>query len=856
MNSAHPAKRGTIVTQEILFRGTVQGVGFRPTVAGLARSLGMVGQVRNMGGSVELIVTDTEARIEAFVRAIEKNKPVIADIAHIESRVIDTVLFRGFSIAPSGGAENEAAVLPADIAVCGDCLREFYDEQNPRFKHPFISCAVCGPRFTIMERLPYDRDTTTMDDFEMCDFCAGAYADAGDRRFHAQTISCHVCGPIPEWLSAGITAGRAAIGTKAGAATEAALETKTGASATEAAIDALRNGGVVALKGVGGYYFACDPFNASAVRKLRAIKRREEKPFAVLFRDVEGVCAQCAVRPEEAELLTSPKRPIVLLERSRTETAQEKVLTPGVCNSSRFLGAFLPSMGLQYLMADALGPLVMTSANLSDFPIIKDDDEMRALVLREGRIAGMLYHRRRIAVRVDDSVIRVIDGLPQQIRRSKGYAPAPVLVRGVERLTPTDRIFATGGQLKTAFSLSKGNFVYMSQYIGDLSGMESERVYRENFYRMKLFFDIEPDLVVCDMHPLYDTTKFAETYAETARPDREKPALLRVQHHHAHTASVMAEHGLSGPVIGVAFDGVGYGTDGRIWGGEILICEQGKFTRFSHLKYVKLIGGDASMKDGWKSAVCHVLARGDGAHRQDDPVGIQDGFHVSPGEGRIRSDGGSAEFDIDISGIVAYSKRTDALRAFGERRQVEAAIRAEVGTVESSSMGRLFDGVASLLGIHHINRYEGECAIMLENAAAFSLERAGGGDCATGRNVTPCRSGSCARPEAANCRAGRQREMRFDEEAASLALRFHTDVAAAVLKQCRAARLAHKTETVALSGGVFQNKILMEETLARLRQDGFTVYYNVAVPPNDGGIALGQTYIGMQRLLARRYGEQ
>ncbi|MDR0356825.1 MAG: carbamoyltransferase HypF [Clostridiales Family XIII bacterium] len=793
MTTPTSRQNAAIITQEIIFRGTVQGVGFRPTVAGLARSFGMSGQVRNMGGSVQLIVTDTEERIDAFLLAIKDNKPAASDIVRAEIRTIDTVSFRGFAIEKSGLSENEAAVIPSDIAVCEDCLREFYDESNPRYKHPFISCAVCGPRFTVMERLPYDRDTTSMIDFDMCEFCAEEYVDADNRRFHAQTISCHDCGPMAEWFS--VDDEESAQGT-----------------AIDKAIDALREGGVIAFKGVGGYYFACSPFTEEAVREARAIKIREEKPFAVLFRDAEAVRDYCVLGAEEEAQLRSSKRPIVLLARSDAKIAKEAPFDPGVCNSSRFIGAFLPSMGLQYILSDALGPLVMTSANLSDLPIIKDDEEMRALVSRDRRVAGMLYNRRRIAVSADDSVLRMTDGTPQLIRRSKGYVPTPVFVRGAESLTTGDRIFATGGQLKSAFSLSKGNFAYMSRYIGDLDNIESERAYEDDVDRMKRFFDIEPNLIVCDMHPLYFTTKFAEECVENASRTRSETqnetALLRVQHHHAHTASVMAEHGLSGPVIGVSFDGTGYGEDGKIWGGEVLVCEGADFTRFSHLRYVGMVGGDASMKDGRKSAISHMLAW----KARQNAISRDEEFATD----------GTREFDIDLSEIIACGEKIGALTSFPQRAQIEAAISAGVNTVESSSMGRLFDAVASILGIHDVNRYEGECAVMLENAAAAALE--------------------CGEGEARGAWG----------EAGALALRFHRNVAAAVLEQCEAARETHRTATVALSGGVFQNKILMEEALALLRANDFEVYYNIAVPPNDGGIALGQNYIGMQRLLSKR----
>jgi hydrogenase maturation protein HypF len=659
------------------------------------------------------------------------------------------------------------------------------------------------------------------------------------------------------------------------------------ADAIASAVSALKSGEVIALKGIGGYYFACSPFDAEAVSRLREIKIREEKPFAILFGDVSDIRRYCKVNAAEETLLTSAQRPIVLLETVGDETVGDETvgdgssvsretsktedvvgwdhretpktegvvgwdpretsktegvvgwdardtekmsrpLAPGVLGGSRFIGAFLPSMGLQHLILDETGPLVMTSANLSDLPIIKDDEAMFALLEKEPRIAGVLYTDRRIVAAADDSVTRVIDGMPQLIRRSKGYVPSPVFVRGTETLCAKDMIFAAGGQLKSAFSLSKGSFAYLSPYMGDLDSVENENLYLENFVRMKTFFGIEPSLVLCDLHPNYSTTRFAEAYV-SAHPQTK---LIKVQHHHAHIASVMAEHGLFGPVIGVAFDGTGYGTDGAIWGGEVLRCTGADFERFSHLRYIDMIGGDDSMKDSRKSAVCHAYARrleremcreGDvssnsfdgcvGGDRESDANVAEDNVSSKKFD-NCGSNGMGNSFDINIDEIIAYGEKYDTLGQVqkNDDTQIEAAIRLKVNTVKTSSMGRLFDAVSSLLGIRHYSRYEGESATLLENAAYRAL------------------SG--------------QRAIEADE----LALKFHISVASAILKQCKAARAQTGTSTVALSGGVFQNRLLMEESLRLLRAEGFDVYYNIAVPPNDGGIALGQNDIGMKSL--------
>jgi len=903
------------ITEVVTFRGIVQGVGFRPTVYRIAERLGMKGRVRNMGGVVQLVCTGSPEEIDAFVREICQRKPPMAKIEGVERKILNTTVFHEFSIGLSSADEDEIAIIPADIAVCDDCLREFYDPENPRYMHPFISCTNCGPRYSIMERLPYDRDTTTMDAFEMCEFCAGEYKDPASRRYHAQTISCHACGPQPLLRDSEDNGD----GSLCLAQAQEDKENRPHCpprkdNAIEDAVRILNSGGVLALKGVGGYYLACSPFDESAVQRLREIKHREQKPFAVMFRSVEQIREYCKVNAIEEETLRSPQRPIALLEQlpagsgdngdgslclaqaqqdngdgslcpaqaqdkenrphclahcppdwlpaimstpsvritktvflrhgnrcgeTGLAAAKEqqqlavkpsapKPLAPGVCNTSRFVGAFLPSFGLQYLLLDAVGPLVMTSANISELPLIADDGQMQGLIVcaqdngqddgdgslcpaqaqdKENRphrlahcldalhetepIAGMLYNERRIAASLDDSVARVIDGTVQLTRRSKGYVPTPVYVQTAEKLKKETMIFAAGGHLKSAFALSKGPYSYLSRHIGDLESLESESLYRETFARMKTFFDIEPGLAVCDMHPRYFPTRFAEGLGLP---------LIRAQHHHAHIASVMAEHGLSAPVIGVSFDGTGYGTDGAVWGGEILICEGAEFERFSHLKYVDMIGGDASMRDAWKSAISHLGT-----------------VHLSAP--RVQTDEPSpfGAFEIDLKEIAAYCERNNTLGGRdAERYAAEAALCAGVNTIKTSSMGRLFDAVCAMLGIHYENRYEGECAILLENAAQRAIEKALKGDSPT--------------------------------EQERLAFAFHKDVAQAILKQCRLARTGLRIGRVCLSGGVFQNKILMEETLRLLRGDGFTVYYNIHVPPNDGGIALGQNYIGMAHI--------
>jgi hydrogenase maturation protein HypF len=631
----------------------------------------------------------------------------------------------------------------------------------------------------------------------------------------------------------------------------------------------------------------------------------------------------------------SSKRPIVLLERkthaefdnrsqsyvtdenrdslgcSRGNNAKfgdlESIpqIVESVCRSSRYIGAFLPSFGLQYQLIDETGPLIMTSANLSDLPIIYKDNEMLDLLkaqespetiyesskdacqasVNQPKLAGVLLNRREIRMSLDDSVARVVDGNSQVTRRSKGYAPVPIYIgpddnarQSKLELDKSQQIFATGGQLKSAFAISKGNFSYVSQYFGDLDSVESQKIYETNFYRMKNFFGIEPSLVVCDMHPLYYTSELAESYVAAQNTNKavqntneiektaeftsipestvrkvqnnrsSKTQLLKVQHHHAHIGSVMAEHGLSDSVIGVSFDGTGYGTDGNIWGGEFLICEGESFERYSHLKYVDMIGGDSSMKEGWKSAVSHRLAFsnhiGNDVCNRDliNTTSPQDSIDSPSSRDTLNLAHKPEQITLDINDIIDYSIRNETLGDFGEITTVEAAIRNKINTVRTSSMGRLFDAVASLLGIHHVNRYEGECAIMLENAAHEALSCI---KSSAGHEAWMSKSHNNTHKGLGNLDKSDLMGFTDINEANILALRFHQDVAKMILDQCQKIREERGIVKVALSGGVFQNKILMELTLELLRESDFQVYYNSAVPPNDGGIALGQNYIGM-----------
>jgi hydrogenase maturation protein HypF len=836
-------------TVKIKIWGIVQGVGFRPFAAKLADRLGMKGEVLNIGGLVDIALTDTPERITAFIEALKKEKPQPAEIVHIKIQEAEFRAFDRFTILDSDEGDDEAAMIPADLSICPDCLAELQDPGNPRYLHPFISCMACGPRYTIIDRIPYDRDNTSMVDFPMCEFCHGEYTDRGDRRYHAQTISCHDCGPMLEYR---LSENR---GRQQEAASIGIIGLKAGEKTMDravrpvlAAVSLILEGKIIALKGVGGYNFVCSPFNEEAVKNLRRLKIREEKPFAVMFRDLDQIREYCRVSVEEEALLLSNAKPIVLLERKGLSSARDEIC-PEVYKTSRYIGAFLPSMGVQYMLINWCGPLIMTSANLSGMPIIKDDGEMFALQDRldrepgENLLAAVFYNERKIRVRLDDSVTRVIDGQPQMIRRSKGYAPVPLYIN--DRLTKWDMAFAAGGQLKSSFSLSKGPFAYASQYFGDLDSREAEAVYEENLERMAELFRVRPNLAVCDLHPLYFTTKFAERYARENGIE-----LLKVQHHHAHTASVMAEHDLRGPVIGVSFDGTGYGADGTIWGSEFLICRDADFCRAGHLEYVKMLGGDSSMKEGWKSALSYIYHYRKHNEWQGNPSGKE----------QREPQAGWADARTDSGNLLREpgNQMGDLLREPEDPRwpTVKAGLSHGINTVESSSMGRLFDAIAAFAGIHDYNRYEGECAIMLENAAAaaldagldpwdmvFDIKAAGGENPDIQISALPIfRSAE----EALDAGVDKGR----------IALGFHYAVADMILKVCRLIRQKESADTAALSGGVFQNKILMERTLALLRADGFRPYYNISVGPNDGGICLGQNYIAMKYLTKKRHNDR
>jgi hydrogenase maturation protein HypF len=746
------------VKANIEIYGVVQGVGFRPYVARLAKEFHLAGSVKNVTGHVVIEAVGDENSLVRFMQAIEMRKPEGSNISSLQHRIQPfpegEEFPAGFVILDSGH-EGEGPVMPApDLAVCSNCLRELYTATDPRFLNPFISCTNCGPRYTIMRRIPYDRVNTSMDEFRMCPMCSSQYKEPEDRRYHAQTVCCNSCGPALFYRD------RDAL--------------KDGAAALKEAVKALLRMEIIAIKGIGGYHFACSPFDEGTVARLRALKGRECKPFAVMFEDLASLKEHCAISPQEEELLTSSARPIVLLRRKPSPISQS------VYTTSPYLGAFLPYTPLQHLILNKTGPLIMTSANVTSLPIIKDDTEMLPFFERHNELAGVLYHDRAILRRLDDSVAQVILNQVHMIRRSRGYAPLsfPAPAGGPPLL-------ALGAQEKTAVCLHRDGYLYPSQEIGSLDSLETVEVYREAVLDMQSLLHIKPELAVCDLHPNYESTRYANGLGLP---------LKMVQHHFAHTAAVMAEHPILDTVIGVSFDGTGYGTDGTVWGGEFLIASKDRFVRAGHIKAVAMLGGDDSVRQGWKSAACLKLDAG-----------------LPPAANREE---------------ITY-----------------AAIKHQVNVILSSSMGRVFDGVSAILGICGESQYDGQCAIELENAAAkcqnqgsetkglfsFDIQEEDGQYIA---DLSPCIREICSLREKGGDPGG-------------LAYRFHLTVCRLIAIMCEKLSQRYGVRKVALGGGVFLNRILTENTVPLLERAGFEVYMNHMVPSGDGGLALGQAYIGL-----------
>jgi len=748
----------------IKVNGVVQGVGFRPFVYRIAHEHGVTGWVRNTSGNVEIVVEGKESAVYKFVAALKAEAPPLARIDHIDVASCSPHGYTGFEIRESLSAAGEYQLVSPDIATCSDCRREIFDPDDRRYRYPFTNCTNCGPRFTIIDDIPYDRANTTMRKFRMCKLCQREYDDPLNRRFHAQPNACPECGPR---LSLVDNKGN-----------PVACDDSLAASAR-----LLHDGKILAIRGLGGFQLACDATDVKVVKLLRKRKRRPSKPFALMFTSIEEIEKHCLVSKKEKELLRSPEAPIVLLKWKHKESN----VAPAVADRLNYLGAMLPYTPLHHLlMSDAGVPLVMTSGNFSEEPIAKDNDEA---LRRLGGIADyFLLHDRDIYARYDDSVC-IVEREPQTVRRARGYAPYPIKL-GFESL----QILACGAELKNTFCLTRGRHAFVSQHIGDMENVETLEHYEDTVELYKRLFRVEPVAIAHDMHPEYLATKYAHRVGESS-----DLRMVPVQHHHAHIVSCMADNAVAGPVIGVALDGTGYGTDGAIWGGEFLVAELGRFDRVGHLEYVPLLGGEAAIRKPYRMALSYIWSLlGDNFPLDGLPLG-----------------------KIDR----------------GELALLKQQLRRGLNCPLTSSTGRLFDAVSAIAGVCEEISYEAQAAIELEMAAEGAprssklypfkiVER-------NGLRVV----------KLAKLIAAIVKDVRAGVPAPRVSLRFHRTVAQIVREMCSSISKDTGIKTVALSGGVFQNRLLARLTVDLLEADGFKVLTHRDVPCNDGCISLGQAVV-------------
>ena len=753
----------SLIGKRIHITGVVQGVGFRPFVYGLATRYGLPGWVRNTSAGVDIEVDGPRDVLRQFVTALSTDAPPLATIDSMAVADIAGHGFRAFEIRPSIARPADFMPISPDIALCDDCRRELFDPGDRRYRYPFINCTHCGPRFTIIKDIPYDRPATTMANFVLCEDCAKEYADPLNRRFHAQPVACPVCGP-KVWL----------VDKETG---------QQGESAIEEVCRRLAQGQIAAIKGLGGFHLACDATNDAAVRTLRERKGRVDKPFALMAANVAAIESFCEVTPAERQRLESHAKPIVLLRRKANSSISAQV-APGQST----LGVMLPYTPLHELLlhpsAFILPPLVMTSGNFSEEPIATDNADA---LHRLAPLADVfLLHDRDIHLRCDDSVVRVFDGHELPIRRSRGYAPYPVKLPFA-----VPSILAVGGELKNTFCVTRASYAFLSQHIGDLENFETLRSFEDGLDHFERLFRIQPEVIAYDLHPDYRATRYALDRAE-----KQGLRAIGVQHHHAHIAACLAENGLSGerPVIGVAFDGTGYGSDGAIWGGEFLVADYRGFERAAHLDNVPLPGGDAATKHVYRSALSYLQQAG--VEWTDDLAPVSHARRATP--------------HADTLNILAHQ------------------IRSGVNSPLTSSVGRLFDAVASICGVRQTVNYEGQAAIEFE---ALADQHESGAYPFEGR----VNAAALIRAVVADVRSGVPTPI--------ISARFHNGLAAMVRSVCEAIRHERGLHEVALSGGVWQNVTLLSKTLAQLRSADFTVYSHRRVPPNDGGLALGQAVI-------------
>lgn len=747
------------IAKKVKINGIVQGVGFRPFVYQLANRYNIKGEVANTSSGVLIHAEGTPRDMDFFLKDVHETPPPLAQISEIT--VANDILSQceRFVISKSEKHSSNATLISPDIATCPDCLAETFDPEDRRFGYPFTNCTHCGPRYTIIRDVPYDRPNTSMDPFRMCEACRREYDDPLNRRFHAQPNACGKCGPRVYLYDR----------------EEKLVETENPIAETATL---LKRGFIVAIKGLGGFHLAADAENHDAVSTLRRRKNREEKPLAVMAFDLDTVRKFTKVSSEEEAYLTSNRRPIVLMKKKPGDTLPE-----AIAPKNKTIGVMLPYTPLHYLLlAEGFTALVMTSANFSEEPIIIDNtDAFRRL----GGIADyFLIHHRDILTRCDDSVLKVIDRKPVFVRRSRGYAPAPIFLK----CQTGPEILACGAELKNTICLTKEGKAFPSQHIGDLENPKAHDFYTETVDYLTRILDITPEVVAYDLHPEYFSTYYAE-----------KTSLLKipVQHHHAHIASCMAENHLYGPVIGLAFDGTGYGTDGAIWGGEVLIVDYDRFERAGCLKYVPMPGADAAVKAPWRMAVSYLY----------------DAF-------------GEEIWDLDLVFLKTLDKNNLKI--------IIEMIRKGLNSPYTSSMGRLFDGVAAVLGLRHRVSYEGQAAMELESSAMEETE---------GRYPMQWDSATMITVDFQPMWKAVVADIMREASIPMISTKFHNTLSYTFAEICRDIRKRTSLDRVALSGGVFQNAIFLKKLIKMLERNSFQVYTQSAVPVNDGGISLGQAAV-------------
>lgn len=822
-DAAHPVAEALRVT------GTVQGVGFRPTVYRLAVELGLRGHVLNDGEGVLIHLAGTSAQINQFVANLLKEKPPLAKIACIQrqSLPLDAIPESDFSIIASTHTPARTEI-PPDAATCPQCLADILNPRSRYFRYPFTNCTHCGPRLSIIRDLPYDRQSTSMAWFEMCPSCRQDYQDVGNRRFHAQPVACPVCGP-KVWLE---KADGKPLATKSLSLVDEA----------EAVATLILRGEIVAIKGLGGVHLACDATNDAAVQKLRQRKHRYHKPFALMVKDLAAITPYCQVGPQEAELLQSPTAPIVLLSLiqnspppsplppsppSHLHTFTHPPLSPALSPGLGTLGVMLPYTPLHHLILQRLDrPIVMTSGNRSDEPQCITNEAVREQL---GDIAPyFLLHNRDIVNRVDDSVVRVVDGQPQILRRARGYAPAPItLPAGFDGVPP---ILALGGELKSTFCLLRPGQAILSQHLGDLENAAAHQGYRQALDLYLNLFEYEPTHLVVDAHPEYLSTKLGQDWVE-----RQDIALTAVQHHHAHIAACMADNGLpldTAPVLGIALDGLGYGDDGTLWGGEFLLADYRQYRRVAHLKPVAMLGGTQAIRQPWRNTYAHLVAA------FGDWQTVQKAFPK-------------------LALVRFFKNKPLAL--------LDSMLAQNLNAPLASSAGRLFDAVAAAVGLcRETATYEGQGAIELEaliqphhleesQNSAYSFALHGASDNVGARFPRPLILEANQPDSAFNSQPlvldptplwpNLLTDLQQSTDPSLISARFHLGFANALATLTHHLAQRHQATTVALSGGVFQNQILTSHVKQNLQTLGLTVLTHHQVPPNDGGLSLGQAVI-------------